>query len=334
MSQYFSEGRPSPGDVVAAAKRLDGRLRRTPLLESEMLNARVRGRVLIKPECLQITGSFKLRGALNRLLLLSPDERKRGVVAWSAGNHAQALAYAGTKLDIRTTIVMPADAPRAKIEGTRRYGAEVVFYDRKTEDREAIGTALAVKIGATIVPPYDDSDVIAGQGTAGLEFLDDAAALGAALERMVVCVGGGGLIAGCALAAKARGYKTEFLSAEPYGYDDTLQSLRAGVRVRNDMTASSTADALMTATPGELTFSLNRELLTGGFTVTDEDIASAVHFAFTELRLVVEPGGVASLAAAMNQPESFAGRTTGVLLTGGNVDAERFYAAIRSGEPH
>jgi threonine dehydratase len=316
--------RPSAKDVIRAMQRLGGHVRRTPTVESEQLNAHIGGRVLLKLECLQITGSFKLRGAFNRLLLLSVDERRRGVVAWSAGNHARALAYAGAKLGIRATIVMPSDAPRAKIEGTKHYGAEVVFYDRQTQSREAIGQALADKSGAVIVPPYDDADVIAGQGTAGLELLDDAAALGFPLDRVVVCVGGGGLIAGCALAAVARGYRTEFFAAEPYGYDDTRRSLRCGARVRNDPTVPSIADALMTITPGELTFALNRELLADGFTVSDDDIASAMRFAFEELRIVVEPGGAAALAAVMNHPEIFAELTTGVVLTGGNVDADQF----------
>lgn len=323
--------RPSADDVISAQERLSGCVRRTPIMESEQLNARIGGRALIKPECLQITGSFKLRGAFNRMLLLSADERSRGIIAWSAGNHAQALAYAGAKLGIRATVVMPSDAPRTKVEGTKHYGAEVVFYDRKTEDREAIGRRLAAQIGAIIVPPYEDADVIAGQGTAGLELLDDAVALGAPLDRMIVCVGGGGLIAGCALAAQARGYATKFFAAEPYGYDDTLRSLRAGARVRNDVTIPCIADALMTSTPGELTFSLNRQLLAGGFTVLDDDIAAAMHFAFAELHLVVEPGGAASLAAVMRQPETFAGLTTGIVLTGGNVDAGRFSQILSAG---
>jgi threonine dehydratase len=323
--------RPSADDVISAQERLSGRVRRTPIMESEQLNARVGGRVLIKPECLQITGSFKLRGAFNRMLLLSLDERSRGIIAWSAGNHAQALAYAGAKLGIRATIVMPSDAPRTKVEGTKRYGAEVVFYDRKAEDREAIGRSLAAKSGAIIVPPYEDADVIAGQGTAGLELLDDAVALGAPLDRMIVCVGGGGLIAGCALAAQARGYATKFFAAEPYGYDDTLRSLRAGARVQNDVTIPCIADALMTSTPGELTFSLNRQLLAGGFTVSDDDIAAAMRFAFAELHVAVEPGGAASLAAVMSQPETFAGLTTGIVLTGGNVDAGRFSQILSAG---
>lgn len=325
---HISLRQPLPADVLLAKDRLKGFVRRTQVLESERLNAKVGGRVLIKPECLQLTGSFKIRGAFNRLLLLSAKERERGIVAWSAGNHAQALAYAGAKLGVRATIVMPADAPRAKIEGTRRYGAEVVFYDRQTQNRELIGRAVAANSGAVIVPPYEDADVIAGQGTAGLELLEDAAAQKASPDQVVVCVGGGGLIAGCALAARARGEATEIFAAEPVGYDDTLRSLRAGKRVQNDISAPCIADALMTTTPGELTFSLNRELLKGGFTVSDADIAAAMSFAFFELRMVVEPGGAAALAAVLSQPDAFAGRTTGVLLTGGNVDFERFCAAL------
>jgi threonine dehydratase len=329
---------PTAKDVIAAMDRLRSRVRRTPVLESAWLNERIGGRVLLKPECLQLAGSFKIRGAFNRLLQLCAEERARGIVAWSAGNHAQALAFASAQLGVRTTIVMPADAPRAKIEGTRRYGATVLFYDRKTEDREAIGRALAASSGAIIIPPYEDADVIAGQGTAGLELLEDSAARGTPLDRMMVCVGGGGLIAGCALAARARGEASvEFFAAEPVGYDDTLRSLQAGVRVKNDMHAPCTADALMTVTPGELTFSLNRELLKGGFTVSDADIRDAMRFAFTELRLVIEPGGAAALAAVLSRPKDFADRTTGVLLTGGNVDAQQFCAIVggeAQGEAH
>lgn len=329
MSHEFSR-RPNADDVIMAMERLSRRVRRTPALESERLNMLTGGRVLIKPECLQITGSFKLRGAFNRLLLLPDDMRKRGVVAWSAGNHAQALAYAGAKLGVQATIVMPSDAPRAKIEGTKHYGAEVIFYDRQSESREAIGRALAEKTGAVIVPPYDDADVIAGQGTAGLELLDDAVRLGRPLDRMVICVGGGGLIAGCALAAVARGHATQFFAAEPVGYDDTLRSLRSGVRVHNDPTAPCMADALMTHCPGELTFSLNRQLLAGGFIVSDADIAAAMRFAFADLRVVVEPGGAAALAAVMSQPSTFAGLTTGIILTGGNVDGEQFCRVLEA----
>lgn len=323
---------PTPDDVAHAATRLAGRVRRTPVLEDDALNAHLGGRVLIKAECLQTTGSFKLRGAFNRLLAMTEAERARGVVAWSAGNHAQGLAYAGRALGVAVTIVMPDDAPRAKLEGTASLGARLVLHDRVREDREAIGHRIAAETGAIIVPPYEDAHVIAGGGTAGLELIDEAAARGVVLDRIIVCVGGGGLIAGCALAARLRGAAPRMLAAEPVGWDDTRRSLLAGRRISNDpATPASCADALMTCTPGEMTFNLNRALLAGGIAVTEAALAAAVRFAFTRLRLVVEPGGAASLASVLAEAPG-AGGATGIILTGGNVDAVRYAALLTMGE--
>jgi len=311
---------PSPSDVRAAAERLAPYLRRTPLLRNPALDLAAGGQVLLKPECLQVTGSFKPRGAYNRLLQLSGSERARGVVAWSAGNHGQALAFAGRQLGVAVTVVMPADAPAAKLTGVRRHGATVVTYDRRTEDREAIGHAIAARTGAIIVPPYDDPQVIAGQGSAALEALSDALALGLRPTRLLCPTGGGGLIAGSALAAEALGLELDHHPVEPIGYDDTGRSLAAGRRLVNEATATSICDALMTRTPGELTFSINRSRLAAGVAVTDAEVREALRFALTELKLVLEPGGAAALAAALHRPDLTEGATTLVLLTGGNLD--------------
>jgi threonine dehydratase len=311
---------PAFADVEAAAARLTGHVRRTPLLTSLVLDAQIGGRVLIKPECLQPTGSFKVRGAFNSMLQMSAEDRARGVVAWSAGNHGQALAFAGSRLGAKVTIVMPADAPASKLEGTRRWGAEVVAYDRRSESREEIGQAIAARTGAVIVPPYDDAEVIAGQGTAALEALQDARALGLEPDRLLCCVGGGGLIAGCALAAEGLGSAARVHSVEPAGYDDTARSLAAGRRVANSGEAASICDALMTQTPGRITFALNRRRLAEGQTVSDEEVRAAMRFALAELKLVVEPGGAAALAAVLFRPVLTEGATVLVLLTGGNVD--------------
>ena len=319
---------PTPADVIAAGDRLRGRVRHTPLLESAALNARIGGRVLIKPESLQLTGAFKVRGAFNRLLVMNGSEQASGIVAWSAGNHAQALAFVGKQLGIAATIVMPSDAPKAKIIGTKRFGAKIVFYDRRTEDREAIGRAIAAENGAIIVPPYEDKYVIAGGGTAALELLDDTAALDIRLDRIIVCVGGGGLIAGCGLAAQACGSEAHIVAAEPVHFDDTRKSLIAGFRVANDLSQNSIADALLTATPGEMTFALNQKLVRTAYAVNDDDIRAAMTTAFEDFRLVTEPGGVASLAALLANANDFSGMNTGVIITGGNVDPSLFSAVI------
>lgn len=263
------------------------------------------------------------------MLQMTPQDRQRGVVAWSAGNHGQALAFAGKQLGVEVTIVMPADAPAAKLEGTRRWGATVVLYDRATESREDIGHAIAARSGAIVVPPYDDADVIAGQGTAALEAIEDVAALGLAPDRLFCCTGGGGLIAGCALAAEWSGSKTRMHSVEPVGYDDTARSLAAGERVSNDPHAASICDALMTQTPGRITFAINRPRLGEGQAVSDDEVRAAMRFALSELKLVVEPGGAAALAAALFRPELTREATVVVLLTGGNVDLPML-AAIAS----
>jgi threonine dehydratase len=321
---------PTVADVEAAAKRIAGHAVLTPLLESPALNARIGGRLLVKAEPLQRTGSFKFRGAYNRLSQLDAEQRKRGVVAYSSGNHAQGVACAAQMLGMPAVIVMPADAPAIKVRNTKSYGAEVVHYDRYKEDREAVGAAIAKERGAVIVPPYDDPDIIAGQGTAGLEIAEQARAMGAKLDAVIANSSGGGLIAGIALAISAKSPGTEVYTSEPAGLDDHARSLRSGKRESNDPAARSICDALLAATPGEITFAINGRLLKGGLTVTDDEVRAAMAAAFDSLKIVVEPGGACALAAVLTGKLPTRGRTIAVVCSGGNVDPETYIAALRS----
>ncbi|WP_448188090.1 threonine/serine dehydratase [Azospirillum sp. sgz301742] len=315
-------------DVEAAAARLAGKAVVTPLLENRQLNERVGGRVLLKPETLQVSGSFKFRGAYNRLSQLDEAQRRAGVVAWSSGNHAQGVAAAAAMLGVHATIVMPEDAPKLKIANTRGYGAEVRLYDRWRESREEIAQSIAAERGAVAVPPYDDPHIIAGQGTVGLELARQAHALGATLDAVLAPCSGGGLIAGIATAVKHGAPRAQVYSVEPAGLDDLARSLEAGERVRNAPDARSFCDALMAPTPGELTFPIHRALLAGGLAVTDEEVAQAMAYAFSVLKLVVEPGGAVALAAVLTGKLPTAGRTVAVVLSGGNVDSGTFTKAL------
>jgi len=331
MSDAALPAPPAFADIEAAALRLRGHAVVTPLLENAALNARAGGRVLIKPENLQRTGTFKFRGAFSRMSRLSPEELQRGVAAYSSGNHAQGVPAAGAILGAPTAIVMPADSPTVKVEGARRLGAEVIFYDRWTEKREEIGARLAQERGMTLVPPYEHPDVIAGQGTAGLELARQTEAAGAKLDAVAVCTGGGGLTAGVALALEALSPETAVYSVEPEGFDDTRRSLEAGERVSNDPAARSICDALLAPEPGPLTFSINRRLLKGGLVVSDAEAAEAMRYAFGTLKLVLEPGGAVALAAVLSGKLPTEGRTVGVVCSGGNVDPALF-ARVLAGE--
>jgi threonine dehydratase len=311
-------------DIEAAAERLAGISVRTPLLQNHALDEAVGGKVLIKPECLQVTGSFKIRGAYNFLSQLMPEEAAKGVVAFSSGNHAQGVAAAGSLLDIRTAIVMPEDAPRAKLENTRRLGGEVITYDRYTGDREAIAREIAAERGAVVVPSYDHDFIIAGQGTVGLEITAQCAELGIVPDQVLVCCGGDGLIAGTATALKARWPDITVHTVEPDGFDDTARSLVSGQRESIDESARSICDALQAHSPGELTFAINQRLLSEGLVVSDDDVREAIRFAFRNLKLVVEPGGAVALAAVLSAKIETQGRTTVVVISGGNVDGEMF----------
>jgi threonine dehydratase len=315
---------PAFADVDAAAARLRGIAVRTPLLESEALNARAGGRVLLKAECLQRTGSFKFRGAYNAISQIDAD----AVVAYSSGNHAQGVAAAARLLGKVASIVMPADAPAIKVENTRAYGAEIRLYDRARESREAIGAEVAARTGAALIKPYDDPRIIAGQGTLGLEVVEQARDLGVDVDVALVPCGGGGLIAGCALALTATFPGIAIYAVEPDALDDTRRSLEAGERVANARGGSSICDALLLPTPGELTFAINRQLLAGGLIATDDEVRRAMAFAFRHLKLVLEPGGAVALAAALSGRLALGGRTAAVVLSGGNVDPALFAAAI------
>lgn len=316
-------------DVEAAAERIAGEAVRTPLLTSAVLDEAVGGRVFIKPECLQRTGSFKFRGAYNRLAMMSAEQRARGVVAASSGNHAQGVAEAARLFGVPATIVMPHDAPAIKRARTERSGARVVGYERTREDRIAIARAIVAETGATFVPPYDDPGVMAGQGTAGLEIAADLAAAGIAADLVLVPTGGGGLLSGVATAIAARMPGATCLAVEPEGFDDTCRSLETGVRQRNAALSGSIADALLAEMPGEITFSVNRRLCRPGAAVPDAALLDAMAFALNELKLVTEPGGVIALAALLSGRIAAAGRTVVAVLSGGNVDPEQLAAALK-----
>jgi threonine dehydratase len=318
-------------DIVDAARRLDGVAVRTPLLESPALDARVGGRVLIKAETFQRVGAFKFRGAYNRLSRLTDDERERGVVAFSSGNHAQGVALAARALDMPAVIVMPADAPRVKVEATRNYGAEIRLYDRARESREAIAAELAADRGAVVVPAFDDPLVIAGQGTAGLEIIEQARGLGERLVQVIGPVGGGGLMGGVGVAVHAQAAGVRIWGVEPEGYDDTRRSLEAGERCGAPPAPRSLCDALESPMPGVLTFPLLQANLFGVVAVDDAEVAEAMRFAFQSLKLVVEPGGVVALAALLSRKiaPSEAGATV-IILSGGNVDPGLFSRVLAS----
>jgi threo-3-hydroxy-L-aspartate ammonia-lyase len=311
-------------DVEAAAERLRGIAHRTPMLTSRTLDALVSGSVFVKPECFQRGGAFKFRGAYNKIASLDADERANGVLAYSSGNHAQAVAIAAALVGSRATIVMPEDAPPAKVDATRGYGAEIITYDRWSENREALGARLAEERGAVLVRPYDDPLVMAGQGTAVLELLEDAGDL----DVVVTPVGGGGLIAGSATVAKALRPGVRVVGVEPEAGDDTAQSLAAGDRVNNGV-PRTIADGLQAAEPGELTFQVNRELVDEVVTVSDAEIVDAMTFLFDRMKLVVEPSGAVGIAALLNG--RVRGHRIGVVISGGNVGAARFAELVGGG---
>jgi threonine dehydratase len=314
----------SAADIEAAAKVVAPFAVRTPLLSFPVLDERVGTKVFLKPEMLQRTGSFKFRGAFNKLSSIPKADRGGGVVAFSSGNHAQGVAAAAKILDMHATILMPSDAPLSKRERTKSHGAEVVLYDRDRDDREALADGIASKRGATLVRPYDDPFVIAGQGTVGREIAEDFHARGMTPDVVVAPAGGGGLIAGVAIAVKARYPNAEIIVAEPKGYDDHALSLKAGRREPHPAAARTICDALMSAIPGELTFVINKKLLASGVAPSDEEVAAAVAFAYHELKLVVEPGGAVGLAALLAGRIDARGKNVVIVLSGGNVDAELF----------
>jgi threonine dehydratase len=328
---------PAPGrlpgfaDVQEAAERLLGLIVRTPMLRHPLLDSLTGGTVLLKPEPLQLTGSFKLRGAMNAALLMDPTARRAGIVTHSSGNHGQATAAAAHRLGMPALVAMPTDAPAIKVESTRRWGAEVVFFDRHGTDRDALAARLATERGATVIPPFDHPDVIAGQGTVALELVEDTKSSGLTLDALAVCTGGGGLIGGCALTMEALVPGAQVWAVEPEGWDDTRRSLEAGRRLANDGTGPGLCDSLLTRQPGALTFAINQSRLAGGVVVTEAEVLRAMRFAFEHLKLVVEPGGAVALAAVLARKVNARGRVVGIVISGGNVDPVLFARALTQG---
>jgi len=319
-------------DVQAAAGRLAGVAHRTPVVTSRTLDERTGARVFLKAENLQRLGAFKFRGAYNAVARLDPETRARGVVTFSSGNHAQAVALAAKLHGVPATIVMPEDAPPAKLAATRGYGAEVVLYDRYGEDRNAIGARIAEERGATLIPPYDHPDVVAGQGTAALELFAEVGPL----DLLLVCVGGGGLLAGSALAAAARSPGAAIVGVEPEAGDDWARSLAAGERVKLPGVPRTIADGQQTEAPGELTWAVARPVIGGIALVSDDETRAAMAFCFERLKLVVEPSGATALAALLAGKVDAAGKRVGVTISGGNVGLDQFLRIMgerRDGDP-
>ena len=304
-------------DVAAAAKRLEGAAHRTPVLTSTTADAMAGAKLFFKPENLQRMGAFKFRGAYNAIAKLEGDARKRGVLAFSSGNHAQAIALAGRLQGVAATIVMPSDAPAVKLAATRGYGAEVITYDRMAEDREALARKIAAERGLALIPPYDHADVIAGQGTAAKELIEDAGPL----DYLFVCVGGGGLISGCALAAHELSPGCKVIGVEPEAGNDVQQSLRKGEIVTIPV-PKTIADGARTTFPGKLTFAIMRELVSDILTVRDDQLVDAMKFFVSRMKIVVEPTGCLAAAAVFGKQIDLAGKRVGVILSGGNVDSQ------------
>lgn len=315
-------------DIRAAAERLKGAAVRTPLLESDNLNTLAGRRLLVKAECLQRTGSFKFRGGWSALSALSPAEREKGVIAFSSGNHAQGVALAAKLHGAPAVIVMPSDAPQMKIANTRGYGAEVVLYDRWGESREEIGAKLAQDRGLTLIKPYDEPMVMAGQGTCGLEIAEQAAEAGVTDADVIICCGGGGLTSGIALALEAEAPGLRPRTAEPMGYDDTKRSLESGRRERINGNDSSICDAIVTPTPGELTFPITKRLCGPGLSVADEEVRCAMATIWKHLKLVAEPGGAVAVASALFRRDEIEGDAVICLISGGNADPDVFRGAL------
>lgn len=326
MDAFSTVSRVSVDDVRTAAARIAGVAVRTPLLRSDALDAATGGRLWLKPECLQRTGSFKFRGAYNRLAAMTPDQQAAGVVAFSSGNHAQGVALAARLLGMPAVIVMPADAPAVKVAATRDYGAEIVFYDRYHEDRAVLAAALASARGAVLVPSFDDAYIVAGQGTAGLEIAADLVALGEVADLALVCCGGGGLASGIAL-----GSGLPVVTVEPAGYDDVARSLAAGTILPVDHPGPTLCDALQTLVTCPLTFGILQSVGARGVAVDEAAVLGAMRFAFDELKLVLEPGGAVALAAALSGAVDLRGRTAAVMLSGGNVAPTIFARCLADG---
>lgn len=317
----------SATDIQLALTRIQHAVIKTPLLESAELNRRTAARVFVKPESLQHIGAFKFRGAYNRLVQFNDEQKRAGVVAFSSGNHAQGIAYAAQLLGLQATIVMPSDAPKIKLSGTKRLGARIVEYDRHTESREQIAADIAADSGAVLVPAFEDVDIIAGQGTCGLEINSQLTEMGLQADIVMTPCGGGGLLAGVSTAMRSVAPLCQIFGVEPQQYNDHFLSQQAGERIDIGSSGASFCDALMAPTPGELTWSINSKTVDGFLCVSEEQVAHAISFAFRFLKLVVEPGAAVALAALLNQdsidatcPVEFSGKNVAIVVSGGNID--------------
>ena len=314
--------------IRAAAQRIQDHARYTPLLNSPFLDEIAGRRVWVKPECLQHTGSFKFRGGWSALSALNEQTRAKGVIAFSSGNHAQGVALAARSHGVPSVIIMPSDAPALKIANTKALGAEVVLYDRDGESRDAIGAAMSKERGLTLIKPYDEPEVIAGQGTVGLEIAAQAAEHGVTKAEVIVCCGGGGLTSGIALALEADAPDMLVRPVEPEGFDDVARSLKDGVIRSNAATSGNICDAVITLQPGDITFPIMKRLCGSGLTVSEDEALQAMAQAFSRLKLVAEPGGAIALASALYRSDQITGNDVIVVISGGNVDAALFQTAL------
>ena len=317
-------------EIFEANERLKNKKRITPLLNSPFLDEIADRKIFIKAECLQHTGSFKFRGAYSAISSLPIEKRKKGVIAYSSGNHAQGVALAAKIHEIPATIIMPEDAPEIKINNTKDLGAEVILYDRLSENREKIGQKISEERLLSLIPPYDHNDVIAGQGTIGLEIASQAEQIGIGKADVLVCCGGGGLTSGIAVALST--LMPDFVTrpVEPEGFDDVVRSLKTGERQTNKKISGGLCDAIITPTPGELTFPLMKKYCGGGIVVTDEQVMKTIALAFTRLRIVIEPGGAVALAAALFHSKKCDNETLIAVVSGGNIDPDIFKKALET----
>ncbi len=312
---------PDIEDIYAASERLQPVVIETPLLNSPFLDALLNARIFIKPEIFQNTGSFKFRGAFNRISQIRSEDYSGGVVASSSGNHGQGIAEAARLCGLKATIVMPSDAPSIKARRTRRSGADIVFYDRDEEDRDQIAADICKEKNALFIHPYNDSDIIAGQGTVGFEIVRQMKSLNVKPDIVLTPCGGGGLTAGVGLSVRNTWPNTELYSVEPENFDDYAQSLQAGKRISNNIKSGSICDALLTSSPGKISFEINRKILKSGLKVSDDEVCRAIAFAFEELKLVLEPGGAVALAALLSHKIEISNKTAVIVLSGGNIDS-------------
>ena len=314
--------------IRAAAQRIQDHARYTPLLNSPFLDEIAGRRVWVKPECLQHTGSFKFRGGWSALSALDEQTRAKGVIAFSSGNHAQGVALAARSHGVPSVIIMPSDAPALKIANTKALGAEVVLYDRDGESRDAIGAAMSKERGLTLIKPYDEPEVIAGQGTVGLEIAAQAAEHGVTKAEVIVCCGGGGLTSGIALALEADAPDMLVRPVEPEGFEDVARSLKDGVIRSNAATSGNICDSVITLQPGDITFPIMKRLCGSGLTVSEDEALQAMAQSFSRLKLVAEPGGAIALASALYRSDQITGDDVIVVISGGNVDAALFQTAL------